>query len=696
MGKNLVIVESPAKAKTIENYLGENFMVLSSVGHIRDLATTGPGGLGVDVENEFKATYKNVTGKSKLIKELKGAAKDADAVYLATDPDREGEAISWHLADVLGLDVDLERRVVFNEITKDAILEAFQHPRAIDMDLVRSQESRRILDRIIGFKLSKLLQSKIKSKSAGRVQSVALRLIVNREKEILAFISEEYWSIHGLFEHGPAKIEADLLRKAGARLDIANEDEVKAILAELKAPYTVSKVEKKNRTKQPKAPFITSTLQQEAHSKLGFNAKKTMTVAQKLYEGIDVGSETVGLITYMRTDSTRLSDSFVDSAKGFIKNQYGKEYVEGGAKATKKSKNAQDAHEAIRPSAVERTPEAMKPYLKRDELRLYTLIWERAVASQMKAAILEATAIDIASGDYVFRANGQILKFDGYLRVYSFEETKNSLLPEIKEGDTVGLADIAPEQHFTQPPARYSEARLIKDMEELGIGRPSTYAQTMETLKARGYVSLEEKRFKPTEQGMLTSDKLDEFFSEFINVEYTAGMERDLDEIAKGQKVWHNELKSFYDHFIPMLDSANENMEKIAPKEVGEDCPDCGKPLVVRRGRYGEFVACSGYPDCRHIKKDESEEEGAEPASTGVACPKCKEGEMVAKKTRRGKLFYGCSKYPDCDFALWNKPVGRSCPKCESQLVIKGKKEEVCCSNKECDYKEVGEELKSN
>ncbi|MCL1948874.1 MAG: type I DNA topoisomerase, partial [Turicibacter sp.] len=472
MSNNLVIVESPAKAKTIENYLGKGFTVLSSVGHIRDLATTGPGGLGVDVENEFKATYKNVTGKSKLIKELKSAAKDAEAVYLATDPDREGEAISWHLADVLGLDVGLERRVVFNEITKDAILEAFEHPRAIDMDLVRSQESRRILDRIIGFKLSKLLQSKIKSKSAGRVQSVALGLIVNREKEILKFISEEYWSIHGMFEHENTQLEAELLKKSGKKLEIANEDEVKKILFQLGDPYTVAMVEKKDRLKQPKMPFITSTLQQEAHSKLGFNAKKTMTVAQKLYEGINIGSETAGLITYMRTDSTRLSDQFTDAAKSFIKDKFGAKYAKTGGAAAKKGKNTQDAHEAIRPSSVDRTPEDMKPYLKRDELRLYTLIWERAVASLMKPATLEATTVDISSGDFTFRINGQILKFDGYLRVYSFEETKNSSLPDIKKGQRLALVDLAPEQHFTQPPARYSEARLIKEMEELGIGRP--------------------------------------------------------------------------------------------------------------------------------------------------------------------------------------------------------------------------------
>ncbi len=570
MGKNLVIVESPAKAKTIENYLGSDYTVLSSVGHIRDLATTGPGGLGVDVEDHFKPNYKNVTGKSKIIKELKQAAKNSDAVYLATDPDREGEAISWHLADVLGLDVDLKRRVVFNEITKDAILEAFKHPRAIDMDLVRSQESRRILDRIIGFKLSKLLQSKIKSKSAGRVQSVALKLIVEREKEIQKFKSEEYWSIHAMFERQSAKIEAELMKKANKKISIANEDEVKAILAELSDPYVVEKVEKKNKLKQPKLPFITSTLQQEAASKLGYNAKKTMTIAQKLYEGINIGSETVGLITYMRTDSTRLADNFIDATKSFIKKNYGTNYVKTTATSTKKVKNAQEAHEAIRPSSVSRTPEEMKPYLKRDELRLYKLIWERAVASLMKSATVEATTIEVRSNDYLFRVNGQVLVFDGYLRVYSYEETKNAALPRLNVGDTLALVDIEPQQHFTQPPARYSEAKLIKEMEELGIGRPSTYAQTMETLKNRGYVMLEDKKFKPTDQGILTSDKLAEFFSEFINVEYTAAMENNLDEISKGQKVWYDELKMFYDHFMPMLEEAQKNMEKIAPVEIGE------------------------------------------------------------------------------------------------------------------------------
>jgi len=688
MSKNLVIVESPAKAKTIENYLGKDYIVLSSVGHIRDLATTGPGGLGVEVENEFKPNYKNTTGKSKVIKELKHASKAAGHVYLATDPDREGEAISWHLADVLELDVTEENRVVFNEITREAILDAFKQPRTIDMDLVKSQESRRILDRIIGFKLSKLLQNKIKSKSAGRVQSVALRLIVEKEREIEAFISEEYWTIHALFGATTAKIEADLAKFKGKKIEIANEEEAKKHLSAIKAPFTINKVDKKNRLKKPKPPFITSTLQQEASSKLGFNARRTMSIAQKLYEGVKVGKESVGLITYMRTDSTKLSDVFVKDAKTFIKSEYGIDYVgTGGGKSAKTSKNAQEAHEAIRPSAVTRTPDEMAKFLKPEELKLYKLIWERAVASLMKSATVEATTLDIASGDYMFRANGQILIFPGYLKVYSYETTKNASLPDVKEGTEAELLDINSEQHFTQPPARYSEAKLIKEMEELGIGRPSTYAQTMETLKMRGYVNLEERRFKPTEQGTLTSDKLEEFFADIINVAYTAQMENNLDEIADGEKIWHLELKDFYDRFIPMVENADEKMEKIAPKEIGEDCPDCGHPLVVRRGRYGEFVACSNYPECKHIKKDATPEINAA-TTTGVKCPKCKDGDIVQKPTRRGRIFFGCNKYPDCDYALWNKPIDRKCPKCENQLVVKGKNEDVVCSGKECDYKE--------
>ena len=689
MSKKLVIVESPAKAKTIENYLGKDFIVLSSVGHIRDLATTGPGGLGVDVENEFAATYKNTTGKSKVIKELKHAAKNADFVYLATDPDREGEAISWHLADVLDVDINLDNRVVFNEITKNAVIDAFKEPRKIDMDLVRSQESRRIVDRIIGFKLSKLLQNKIKSKSAGRVQSVALRLIVNREREIEAFISEEYWHIHGTFKAGTSQVEAELTKYQGKKLEITNEADAMSHVNALAAPFIIDKIEKKNRKKSPKPPFITSTLQQEASSKLGFNARKTMSTAQKLYEGVKVGGSEVGLITYMRTDSTKLSDVFVGETKDYLKKQFGDNFIGSGKHDGKKSKNAQEAHEAIRPSSVMRTPESIKSYLKADEFKLYKLIWERAVASLMADATVEATAIDIKSGDYTFRANGQILVFDGYLKVYSYENTKNEMLPAaLEQGLEMTNTNINPTQHFTQPPARYSEARLIREMEELGIGRPSTYAQTMETLKARGYVNLEEKRFKPTEQGTLTSDKLEEYFSNLINVEYTAKMEDDLDEIARGEKVWHIELKDFYDRFIPMVENANENMEKVAPKEVGEDCPECGHPLVIRRGRFGEFVACSNYPACKHIKK-EATSGVTEETTTGVKCPKCSVGDIVLKRSKRGRIFYGCNKYPDCDQAFWDKPIDRKCPQCSSTLTVKGKDEIVTCPNKECGYKEA-------
>jgi len=688
MPKKLVIVESPAKAKTIENYLGKEYVVLSSVGHIRDLATTGPGGLGVDVDNQFEANYKNTTGKAKVIKELQHAAKNAEFVYLATDPDREGEAISWHLADVLKVDTELENRVVFNEITKNAVIDAFKMPRKIDMDLVRSQESRRIVDRIIGFKLSKLLQNKIKSKSAGRVQSVALRLIVNKEREIEAFVSEEYWHINGIFGASKAQVEAELTKFKGKKLAIANEEEAMGHLNALATPYIIDKIVRKNRKKSPKPPFITSTLQQEASSKLGFNARKTMSTAQKLYEGVSVGGEAVGLITYMRTDSTKLAESFVHDAKGFVDKEYGSKFVGKGTGEGKKSKNAQEAHEAIRPSSVTRTPESIKSYLKPDEFKLYKLIWERAVASLMADATVEATAIDIKSGDYNFRANGQILVFDGYLKVYSFENTKNELLPvQLAEGMEVEVLSVTPTQHFTQPPARYSEARLIREMEELGIGRPSTYAQTMDTLKTRGYVNLEEKRFKPTEQGILTSDKLEEFFANVINVEYTAKMEDDLDEIARGEKVWHAELRNFYDRFMPLVENANEKMEKIAPKEVGEDCPDCNHPLVIRRGRYGEFVACSNYPACKYIKKDATEGV-TEDNGTGVECPKCKAGEIVLKRSKRGRIFYGCNQYPKCDQAFWDKPIDKKCPECESILTLKGKDEKVTCSNKECDYKE--------
>ncbi len=689
MGKKLVIVESPAKAHTIEKYLGKDYMVLSSVGHIRDLAKSGPGGLGVDIENQFKPKYTMIPGKKKVITQLKKAVKDVDEVYLATDPDREGEAISWHLFDVLNLGKEDQKnvyRVVFNEITKNAIVKAIEHPRQINYDLVRSQESRRILDRIIGFKLSKLLQAKIKSKSAGRVQSVALKLIVDREREIQNFKSIEYFTIDALFEKDKIQFDGNLYAKDHKKIKINSQEEADEILKALNKDYQVLSVLKKKKAKKPKSPFITSTLQQEASNKLYFSAKKTMMLAQKLYEGIDINGNPVGLITYMRSDSVRYSEEFIKDVKTYITNNYGKEYANYNPKF-KKNKNAQDAHEAIRPTDINRTPSSIKKYLTPDLFKLYKLIYLRSLASLMAPAQLNQTSVVIHNNHYQFKSNGQELLFDGYLKVYSeYENTKNNLLPNLEKDEVVGLVEINANQHFTQPPSRYTEAKLIKEMEELGIGRPSTYAQTMDTLRARHYVIIEEKKFKPTEQGVITSDKLQEFFNKIINVTYTKEMEENLDSIAQGDKIWHEELKTFYDFFIPMVDYAKENMEKIPPKYIDEYCPNCGKQLVVRRGRYGEFIGCSGYPDCKYIKKDKEERNLI---SLDIECPKCHKGHFVERIAKKGKLkgkkFYACSNYPKCKNIVVNKPIDETCPKCGNILTNNGSS--IICENKKCDYK---------
>ncbi|GBU10465.1 DNA topoisomerase I [Erysipelotrichaceae bacterium] len=678
--KHLVIVESPAKSKTIEGYLGKDFIVTSSVGHIRDLATTGQHGLGVDVENGFEPTYKTITGKAKVVRELKKAAKEADVIYLATDPDREGEAISWHLAEILGLDTAKVERVVFNEITKKAVQSAFDHPRKIDINLVHSQEARRILDRIIGFRLSKLLQSKIKSKSAGRVQSVALRLIVEREREIEAFIPEEYWEIY--VNHFMAEnhvIAFKLAKYKNKKIELKSSADVDNVLTAItNKDFIVESITSKNTARAPKQPFITARLQQEAASKLGFTAKKTMSVAQKLYEGMKIGSETVGLITYMRTDSVRLSDDFVDSAFDYIISNFGKEY-KGTRIKSKKADTTQDAHEAIRPTAVERTPEKMAKYLEKDEFRLYELIWSRTIASLMSKAKLDNTKVILENNLYTFQANGQILKFEGYLKVYKkFEKVSDEELPLYVEGVSIAPIEIANSQHFTQPPARYGEASLVKVLEEQGIGRPSTYATIIDTIQKRGYVNLDQKRFFPSEQGILTSDNLTKHFEQIINVDYTAKIESDLDSIARGEMDEIKFLEEFYQNFVPAIDAAYENMEKIEAKEVGKQCPDCASPLVVRRSRYGEFIGCSNYPECKYIEPSENNIQ----VSTNIHCPKCAEGEIIEKKTRRGKIFFGCNKYPDCDFATWYKPIDKKCPKCESILIEKGKK--ITCSS--CDY----------
>ena len=670
--KNLVIVESPAKSKTIEKYLGDDFKVVSSVGHIRDLATSGQFGFGVDVEDGFKPSYIPIKGKKTVINDLKKQVKNSDMVYLASDPDREGEAIAWHLKDALDITDEQYKRVLFNEITKEKVIDSINHPTIINDNLVKSQETRRILDRIIGFRLSKLLQSKIGAKSAGRVQSVALKLIVDREREIEAFIPEEYWSITAHFD----EFDADIFKYKTEDLELHNEDEVNQVMSKLGRDFVIETVTKKERKKQSKFPFITSTLQQEASTKLGFSARKTMSVAQKLYEGIELDNETTGLITYMRTDSTRLSDDFIKPAYKYINDTYGKEYV-GFVKQGKKSKdNVQDAHEAIRPTSAFRDPLSIKQYLSADEFKLYSLIYKRTIASLMKEAKVNQTTVVFDNNDYKFKTTGQILIFDGYLKVYAdYESREDKILPDLVEGDVKSTDNIENEQHFTKPPARYTEAKLVREMEELGIGRPSTYAQTMDTIKARGYVVLEDKRFKPTEIGIETTDKLQEFFSDLINVEYTRDMESDLDKIADGELVWNGVLDAFYQLFAPRVQNAFDGMEKKAPVETGETCPECGSPMVIRKGRYGDFTACSNYPECKYIPKVEKE------TTEIMDCPEC-DGKIVEKPTRRGKIFYGCNKYPKCKVALWDKPIGEKCPDCGKLLVEN--KDKIKCS--ECSF----------
>lgn len=673
--KKVVIVESPAKSKTIEKYLGSDYSVVSSKGHIRDLATSGKFGLGVDIDNDFTPKYVIIKGKNKDVKDLQKLVDKADKVYLATDPDREGEAISWHLFDELNIPEDKYDRVVFNEITKNVVKEAIDNPRKIDMDLVHSQETRRILDRIIGFRLSKLMQSKTGGKSAGRVQSVALKIIVDREREIEAFNPEEYWTIDADF----GSFKASLEKYHGKNIEIKNEVEANDILNSLSKSFDIDSIDETEKNKKSKEVFRTSTLQQAAYNKYNFDASKTMRIAQKLYEGIDIGSETVGLITYMRTDSVRLSPEFTSNAFGYIKGKYGPEYV-GSVKAGKKQENIQDAHEGIRPTSIIRNPEDIKEYLSTDEYKLYKLIYYRALASLMADSKYLSTTINLDNNGYLFKANGSVMTFDGYLKVYSeFEEKEDVILPDFKnyKSKTIVCDEINKEQHFTKAPARYTESSLIKELEALGIGRPSTYATIMQTIKARGYVTLEDKRFVPTKIGFETNDKLQEYFDSIINVEYTANMEKDLDEIADNKKDSVKVLKDFYKNFEPLLDKAFNEMEKKEAEETGEMCPNCGSPLVIRNGRFGEFTACSNYPKCKYIKQEERE------VKTACKCPKC-DGDIVEKRTRRGKIFYGCSNYPKCDAAFWNKPIDRKCPNCGSLLTEKGKK--IICPS--CDYNE--------
>lgn len=668
--KNIIIVESPAKCKTISKYLGGDYTVVSSKGHIRDLATSGKYGLGIDIENDFKPNYEIIKGKKKDVKYLKDLIEKADHIYLATDPDREGETISWHLYDELKVPDEKYDRIVFNEITKDVVLKALKNPRRIDMNLVHSGEARRFLDRIIGFRLSKVMQSKTSGKSAGRVQSVALKLIVDREREILAFIPKEYWTIEADFKDFKANLET-YKEKA---IEIPNEKEADKILDSLTNTFTIKKVEEKEKKRSAKEVFKTSTLQQACSNKLGYAASKTMKIAQKLYEGIELDDGFHGLITYMRTDSVRLSDEFTSASFAYINSKYGKDYV-GYVKKGKKTENVQDAHEGIRPTNINYEPDKIKKYLAPDEYKLYRIIYYRALASLMADAKFNSTTVLLDNNDYGFKATGSVLTFDGYLKVYGdYEDQEDTILPDFKNYKSgIILSDtITKTQHFTKPPARFTESSLIKELESLGIGRPSTYATIISTIKDRGYVTLEDKKFVPTEVGFETTDKLQEFFSSIVNVKYTANMEKDLDEIAEGNEDYKKMLKDFYDNFAPLVDNAFKNMEKKKPEETGEKCPECGSPLVIRKGKYGQFTACSNYPTCKYIKKENKQTE----KEIICKCPKC-EGNIIVRKTKKGKEFYGCDNFPKCKYASWYKPTGDKCPKCNDLLVIKNG--EVIC-----------------
>lgn len=668
--KNIIIVESPAKCKTISKYLGGDYTVVSSKGHIRDLATSGKYGLGIDIENDFKPSYEIIKGKKKDVKYLKDLIDKADHIYLATDPDREGETISWHLYDELKVPDEKYDRIVFNEITKDVVLKALKNPRRIDMNLVHSGEARRFLDRIIGFRLSKVMQSKTAGKSAGRVQSVALKLIVDREREILAFIPKEYWTIEADFKDFKANLETYKEKV----IEIPNEKEADKILDSLTNTFTIKKVEEKEKKRSAKEVFKTSTLQQACSNKLGFAASKTMKIAQKLYEGIELDDGFHGLITYMRTDSVRLSDEFTSASFAYINSKYGKDYV-GYVKKDKKTENVQDAHEGIRPTNINYEPDKIKKYLAPDEYKLYRIIYYRALASLMADAKFNSTTVLLDNNDYGFKATGSVLTFDGYLKVYGdYEDQEDTILPDFKNYKSgIILSDtITKTQHFTKPPARFTESSLIKELESLGIGRPSTYATIISTIKDRGYVTLEDKKFVPTEVGFETTDKLQEFFSSIVNVKYTANMEKDLDEIAEGNEDYKKMLKDFYDNFAPLVDNAFKNMEKKKPEETGEKCPECGSPLVIRKGKYGQFTACSNYPTCKYIKKENKQTE----KEIICKCPKC-EGNIIVRKTKKGKEFYGCDNFPKCKYASWYKPTGDKCPKCNDLLVIKNG--EVIC-----------------
>ncbi|MEK7015339.1 MULTISPECIES: type I DNA topoisomerase [Bacillus] len=688
MSDYLVIVESPSKAKTIEKYLGKKYKVVASMGHVRDLPKSQ---MGIEVKNNFTPKYITIRGKGPVLKDLKSAAKKAKKVYLAADPDREGEAIAWHLANTLNVDVESDCRVVFNEITKDAIKESFKYPRAINMDLVDAQQARRILDRLVGYNISPLLWKKVKKGlSAGRVQSVAVRLIIEREKEIQSFEPEEFWTIKTEFVKGKDTFEASFYGVDGEKVQLTNEAQVNEIIEKMKDnAFSVENVTRKERKRNPALPFTTSSLQQEAARKLNMRAKKTMMLAQQLYEGMDLGKQgTVGLITYMRTDSTRISETAQTEARDYITEAFGAEYIGTEKKKETKKSKAQDAHEAIRPTSVMRKPEELKSFLSRDQLRLYKLIWERFVASQMASAIMDTVTAKLINNNVQFRASGSVVKFPGFMKVYveskdDGAEEKDKMLPPLEVGETVFSKDIEPKQHYTQPPPRYTEARLVRTLEELGIGRPSTYVPTLETIQKRGYVALDNKRFVPTELGGIVIELILEFFPEIINIEFTANMEQSLDEVEEGNANWVKIVDDFYVGFEPRLEKAEKEMREVEIKDepAGEDCELCSHPMVFKMGKYGKFMACSNFPECRNTKPIVKE--------IGVTCPKCDKGQIIERRSNKKKrLFYGCGTYPECDFVSWDKPIGRKCPKCEGMLVEKKLKKGVQVQCVSCDYEE--------
>ncbi len=695
--KSLVVVESPTKARTLKKLLDRKYEVVASMGHIKDLPKSQ---LGVDVSNGFTPKYIVIKGKGSILKELKGAAKRADAVYMATDPDREGEAISWHLSDALKSVNQKIKRIEFHEVTKDAIRSALRGPRDINLNLVNAQQARRILDRLVGYKLSPLLWRKVRGGlSAGRVQSVAVRLVVDREKEIEAFVPQEYWSLLAHLRKREQPFDAKLFEKEGTRYGTPTDDgvtvihtqaEADAIVADLVgATFTVREVRRKDQFRHPSPPFTTSTLQQEANRRLGYSASRTMRLAQQLYEGIDLGREgTAGLITYMRTDSVRVAPVAQQEAREFIAAEYGKASVPETPRLYRSRKTAQDAHEAIRPTSVRRTPERVKAALRHDQFKVYKLIWERFVASQMASAVMDTLSVDITAKSYLFRATGSRVKFPGFLAVYQ-ETVENGAgeqtgwLPDLDAGDVVTLAKLVPNQHFTQPPPRYTEASLVRTLEDRGIGRPSTYAPTIETIKTRGYVRAVDRRLHPTELGILVNDLLVEHFGDVMDYDFTATLEEELDQIEEGQVDWKKVVGDFYRPFEHDLKLAEAKIGELdrSPVEIGELCPQCSRPLVRKHGRFGEFIACSGYPECTYTR----------PLGIGIACPLCKVGEVAERRSRRGRIFYGCNTYPACTFVSWDRPSDRSCPRCGKVLGMRQTRRGTTlrCIDKACGYTEL-------